>query len=364
MRKLASFLTLAFALCTIQHSTHLEHVAAQDAEPSAAAKLLKEGRVLKKDEFIPAGEANFALYKNPDRAWMICATSNTNPADKAYRYYEISECDAKSAKTADVACNAEGEPISEDVKITTIDFAKDTAKVRVAPTAKYDLVQFPDETIKVGAGTFACFVFSAVSYEGKEPVFANMVWMSKKYPGLAVCQEKPAVTIELAAFIRDKGDKDDANPVAQRRHLPGAPKADWSLYSKKGRKWTTKMTSKFVNTSTTYEILNVGADFCEYKVTTVDKDKKLIGQPATNKLEFTDENAAMYVKPLAAYKKVREEKLKAAGVEWDCIVYEGSLIKDQTQTIWDSKKYPGLQIKILTKTGKTETLQELVEFKD
>lgn len=225
-----------------------------------------------------------------------------------------------------------------------------------------------EETIVVAGHKWLCWKIVA---DGKSGMAIDRRWYSQALSGLRIKLERgkdKTVThreelSEIKLFEGESGKLDKKPDNATVVEGPLAP-ADWSLFKKKGRKWTSKSSSKYSTTFATYEILTVGKDFCEYKVATLDKDKKPIVAPSTLKLEFTEENAAMWVRPLPSYKKLREEKLKAAGVEWECIVYEGSLLEGQTQTLWVAKKYPGLHIKIVTKTGNSETLQELVEFKD
>ncbi|MBE7492853.1 MAG: hypothetical protein HS108_14015 [Planctomycetes bacterium] len=144
----------------------------------------------------------------------------------------------------------------------------------------------------------------------------------------------------------------------------GAPADPYALYRKKGRNWTTRMTvsmegvTPFVNYSKT-EVVTVEKDYAEIKMYFLDKDKQPMPgmpEPEPVRVEFKQADPAV---PPAEQPAVEttEETIKVEAGEFVC--YRVS-IPDSGITSWTSKKYPGLAVKMESKT----MTMELVEFNE
>ncbi|MBX3474130.1 MAG: hypothetical protein KF754_07085 [Planctomycetes bacterium] len=392
----ATCLVLVFA-ATINVDAQAKSRDPEVNRPAVEAKY-KDARVLKAKEQVPAGELDFALFKMKGRKWQIAnyrlplRGMKGGPTLTGTTEYEILEVTEKSASVQFDWKGGDGKSLNKKPALEEVTFTKDSAwKVAFIQGHNTVSVQLPDQTIKVKAGTFACYLFGQINVDGDEPQMVELSWYSKKYPGLQVMRESSTGRSELLEFQRDKGDKDDKGAETPRKlefagkaaDKPEAPKEEvkepgqgepkqalnWALFESRGRKWTSMRTSivagKPVVTHTLSEIVTASAKSCQLWTQALDKDKNPIeGAENTLTIEFKAENA-YWVTPLATYKKVREEKLAAAGQDWDCIVYEDKTsMKDAVTTAWMSKKYPGLWIKMTTKGKHIDATDELIEFKD
>lgn len=384
------FVTLFVALAWFAASTAPD--LAQD-KPKDAAPIEETtgdgGRLMNKGDCVPSGDPDFKLYKLKGRAWtyeyyekLLTGLELQNTTKHVIK--EVSEKKANCSRQIEFSAksgvkNKKSDPDDYEVLFD----ASGAANVQTKASPSNDRKQwvYPDETIKVKAGLFECYVIQYGAPDSKGVLYYNLKWISKKYPGLLVQWETYQGKTELTAFKRDKDDKGgEKNPVTPRQLPPagsdlGAPKglvapgpADWALFKQKGRLWTSinKTTAGGRDTVTynTSEVTNTGADFAELKTQAFDEKKKpLMGMaPTTQRIAFTKENE-IWVKPLATYKQVREEKLSLAGMEWDCLVFEDKSNPDSTLTAWMSKAFPGLWVKMHTKSKYSELTSELIETK-
>ncbi len=142
----------------------------------------------------------------------------------------------------------------------------------------------------------------------------------------------------------------------------------FALYTKEGRSWTMKTVAKVAGMEmVTYmktEVVKVGDDYAEIKVTMLDKDKNpMMGmEPTTTKISFRVPKASGTPKE-GPKVETKEETIKVEAGEFECIVTTVENNGYKT-TAWTSKKYAGLAVKTSTTGSGTDTATELVEFKD
>lgn len=162
-----------------------------------------------------------------------------------------------------------------------------------------------------------------------------------------------------------KDPKDPKNPGTGEGELK---KDLFTLYTKKGRTWTVKTVSKYGDMETVthmrYEVTSVGEEEAEFKVTMLDKDMKEMGVPATtSKISFrVPKGSTDPVDPKAA-PQVVDEKIKVKAGEFEC-TKTTSEVAGNKSTVWISKKYGGLMVKMESSSSMGSTTMELVEFKD
>jgi Ca2+-binding EF-hand superfamily protein len=142
----------------------------------------------------------------------------------------------------------------------------------------------------------------------------------------------------------------------------------FTLYTKEGRSWTVKSTMKMqgMDDMVSYmktEVVKVGDDFAEIKMTMLDKDKKEMAgmSPTTTKISFRVPKASGTPKE-GPKVETKEETIKVEAGEFECIVTTVEANGSKT-TSWTSKKFAGLLVKTTT-SGAAEMTMELVEFKE
>ncbi len=138
----------------------------------------------------------------------------------------------------------------------------------------------------------------------------------------------------------------------------------YALYKKKGRSWTIRTEGDFSGfkhiSYVKTEITEVTETYAMVKYTTMDKDMKPLGAPATEtKLEFraaTGNGGTPGDAP-----KIEEETIKVEAGEFECL--KVSIDANGTKgTTWTSKKFPGLTVKGTYEGSGAKTTMELIEF--
>lgn len=248
------------------------------------------------------------------------------------------------------------------------------------------------ELVKVKAGTFHCRKLQYLKKAARGSDDKRTYWASSAFRGLTVKSETDTETTELVSFETKPGDpvltKDTApnakvatpaespkNPSVAGERPVEADGGIWALYRRQGRRWTTKHTSNSsARTGTqirhvTREVTHVSEFFCEYAERISDEKKQpLKSDDKPKRIDFTKANESMLGAP-SDYTKVRDEKAKFAGKEWECEVYElkpkpGIDDVDTKVEMWLSKALPGLQLKFTSRSKYSDSVIELVEFDD
>lgn len=136
------------------------------------------------------------------------------------------------------------------------------------------------------------------------------------------------------------------------------------VYLKEGRRWMTRTTTKIINagettTFTAVEILKVGADEVEYRVTELGADMKPLAgsEPQVVKL------ALKVPKPKDSPAKGVDETLTLKAGTFECSRTESEFSGMRTTT-WSSKKHPGLVVRQHSLSDTIESTTELVEFSE
>ncbi|MBX3473630.1 MAG: hypothetical protein KF754_04545 [Planctomycetes bacterium] len=119
----------------------------------------------------------------------------------------------------------------------------------------------------------------------------------------------------------------------------------WATYRKDGRSWTYKMTGDMKMTTTVKNVTDKG---CDTVTQMYGADGKEMGAATTTPIKFETAAAPADGKAVETPKS-KEEKVKSAAGEFDCISY------DDGKT-WMMKKYPAIIVK--------SDSMELVEFKE
>jgi hypothetical protein len=134
-------------------------------------------------------------------------------------------------------------------------------------------------------------------------------------------------------------------------------------YMKEGRSWTSKNTVKVFGAgeSVTYsriEILSVGENEVEYRVTEMGADQKPMAgsDPQTVKLPLKVPKSGPLTAPVV-------EAVTVKAGTFDCLRTEGDFSGTKTTT-WTSQKFSGLVVKQVSRSETLESTQELVEFKE
>lgn len=132
---------------------------------------------------------------------------------------------------------------------------------------------------------------------------------------------------------------------------------------KEGRSWTSKNTVKVFGAgeSVTYsriEILSVGENEVEYRVTEMGADQKPMAgsDPQTVKLPLKVPKSGPLTAPVV-------EAVTVKAGTFDCLRTEGDFSGTKTTT-WTSQKFSGLVVKQVSRSETLESTQELVEFKE
>ncbi|MBP9890808.1 MAG: hypothetical protein KBG84_02795 [Planctomycetes bacterium] len=135
------------------------------------------------------------------------------------------------------------------------------------------------------------------------------------------------------------------------------------VYLKEGRSWTSKNTVKIFSTgeSVTYsrvEILKVGDNEVEYRVTELGADQKPLpgSEPQLVKLPLKVPKSGATPAPVA-------ETITVKAGTFECMRSEGDFSGTKTFT-WTSQKFTGLVVKQVSRSDTLESTQELVEFKE
>jgi hypothetical protein len=159
-----------------------------------------------------------------------------------------------------------------------------------------------------------------------------------------------------------EGPKDPAAEGELKKEL-------FALYTKEGRSWTVKHTVKMsgMEDMVSYiqtDVVKVGDDYAEIKMTMLDKDKKpntSMGDP-TVKISFRVPKATGTPKE-APKVETKDGTVKVEAGEFECTVTTVETNGYRT-TAWVSKKFAGLLVKSSTTGSGSETVSELVEFKE
>lgn len=179
--------------------------------------------------------------------------------------------------------------------------------------------------------------------------------------------EKPAQSAQPAqpgqTPAQDDGSKGKQEPPAIVPE-PAAPKTDPdSAWGKAGRSWVVKQTSKlgamenisFIKT----EVLSVKDGQATVRTQVLNRDRQPVAnQPARESTRSLKEEPAE-----EGATSLGTETLTAAGREFECEVVE---VKRGQGTVksWRSKKYPGLLVKVVSKSGSVESTLLLDEFNE
>jgi hypothetical protein len=149
----------------------------------------REGKDKEKDSDKAAAADPYSLYKKVGRTWMHKTTVSMQGMDDmiSYMKYEITAVKDDHAIYVMTMLDAEKKP-NEHVPPT------ETKIEFVVPEPSDDVDEAPEpkqETVKVGAGEFKCYVSE---HNGTK------IWMSIKYPGLLVKMEGENISMELVEF--------------------------------------------------------------------------------------------------------------------------------------------------------------------
>lgn len=192
--------------------------------------------------------------------------------------------------------------------------------------------------------------------EKQPPVVEEKPPTPEKQP--PVVEEKPPVPEKKPSVIEEKP------PVVEEKPEPPQPaEVIDSVYNKAGRNWLTKQTSKMGSLENVsyvkVEVISVANGEAVVKTQVLNKDKQpLLNQPARETTRALKEEASTEV-----VADLGTETIKVGDKDFACNVTEVKRGQATVKT-WHSTKYPGLTVKVVTKSGTVESTNELAEFNE
>jgi hypothetical protein len=113
------------------------------------------------------------------------------------------------------------------------------------------------------------------------------------------------------------------------------------------------------------EVVKVGEDYAEIRITMLDKDKNPMPgmEPTTQKISFRVPKSSGGTPTSGPKAETKDETIKVEAGEFECTATTSEQ-NGFKSTVWVSKKFAGLMVKMTSSGSGTESATELIEFKE